>query len=1041
VTLPRDELVDYVERMLVGPVNGPEDEVAGMPNKRYLMGILFPVGSSTAEVLEEEHPDVDGASQGELLADDPVALSGQWLPSSIGLSLFLEGDESGIAVRTWGAAYDRVSEKPRRYGRRSLSDPADPEEHSIVVGKADYEALNGRARLRVRRRPLGDGTLLTVSLINKATMEPDTDPEPEDCLYQVGIAVEVGDGRILEYPSVQLLSRDPEEQELRLIHRAARTYAVGHGCAVKWTGRRLNRMDAVKTQLLPRHEVHGVTQTAPSGLKQDVLRVARLADPQLPWPQLREELSAFVEAYASWGRDERTRPDVPANLEGARSRIVDRIDLAAKRMKAGIGALEDETVRHAFRLANEAMAVQRLRQSKDLGGTRRRRDDGVDMTDDVTASDFSWYPFQLAFQLLVLPSLADDADPHQTDVDLIWFPTGGGKTEAYLAVAATEMFLRRMRRGKRGGGTAVLTRYTLRLLTAQQFERAAATICACEVIRRREADQLGTEAFSIGLWVGDAAVPNKCAKALELFTGLRQDEKPVNPFQLEQCPWCGTEIVPRVLSDDDADYGIDAGLNDFRLFCPTKKCPFHERLPVQVIDEVLYRQPPTLLLGTVDKFAQLAWNASGLSFFGGDSTDPPSMIIQDELHLLSGPLGTTVGVYEAAIETLCSRDGRAPKIIASTATIRRSDEQVRGLFGGRAVKLFPPSGVDSTNSFFARQDTEKPGRLYAGVMAQSHTLSTAMIHLSAALLQGVTELDLPAAERDAYWTLVAYHNSLRELGRTVTLARDDVPARLQGIAADKDAARSLGDDDVVELTSNVGGDNLTAILERMKQPVESPEVISVLACTNMLSVGVDVGRLGLMVVNGQPKTTSEYIQATSRVGRGGVPGLVFALYTATKPRDRSHYESFVPYHAAFYRHVEPTSVTPWSSASRDRAMHAAFVILVRAFAGLTDNRDAHRFDPEDPEVRRARDALVASVAGSDQEEVAAAAEFLDRRIKEWVDLIAEATDHDKRLHFRPGGKGVRSLLKNFGERGNGWNTLQSMRNVDRECLVRVQGEK
>jgi hypothetical protein len=289
--------------------------------------------------------------------------------------------------------------------------------------------------------------------------------------------------------------------------------------------------------------------------------------------------------------------------------------------------------------------------------------------------------------------------------------------------------------------------------------------------------------------------------------------------------------------------------------------------------------------------------------------------------------------------------------------------------------------------------------------------------------------------------MVAYHNSLRELGRTVTLARDDVPARLEGIAESSGSARPLGYDDVVELRSNAGGTNLTAILERMKRPLGTPDVISVLACTNMLSVGVDVGRLGLMVVNGQPKTTSEYIQATSRVGRGDVPGLVIALYTATKPRDRSHYESFVPYHAAVYRHVEPTSVTPWSSASRDRALHAAFVILIRAFDGLTDNRDAHRFDPDSRGVARARDVLVEAVRRSDPEEAETAASNVDRKIEGWVGLIQEAEERGKRLHFRPGGKGVPSLLKNFGDAGDGWDTLQSMRNVDRECLVRVQGEK
>jgi hypothetical protein len=251
----------------------------------------------------------------------------------------------------------------------------------------------------------------------------------------------------------------------------------------------------------------------------------------------------------------------------------------------------------------------------------------------------------------------------------------------------------------------------------------------------------------------------------------------------------------------------------------------------------------------------------------------------------------------------------------------------------------------------------------------------------------------------------------------------------------------VSDEDVVELTSNVGGNQLTGILERMKRGLEASDVISVLACTNMLSVGVDVARLGLMVVNGQPKTSSEYIQATSRVGRGEVPGLVVALYTSTKPRDRSHYEAFVPYHAALYRYVEPTSVTPWSPPSRDRALHAAFVVLVRRLAGLHDNAQANDFDAASAGVLRARDLLVEMIEDADPEEAPEAAKFLQRKIDEWTDLIEEAQDEGKALYFRPAGKGVRSLLRNFGESGAGWETLQSMRNVDRECLIRVQGEK
>jgi len=1041
MTLGRDNVVEYLESTLIGPVDGTTEQVPGMPNKRYLMGILFPPETSTHEALNEEHPDAIGVAEGELTGDDPVALSGQWLPSSIGISVFVEAGAS-LLVRVWGAGYARLEGNKRVYVREPLAERDHPEEQPLSSDVTSLAVLQGRADLRVRRRPLGAGELVTVAMVNPRQRADEDDPEPEECLYQTGFELSVGGERILEYPSVQLLSRDLDEQELRLTHRHSKTFAVGHGCAVEWNGESETRKRSVKTVLMPRHDVLGVTQAAPEGLAQDVLDVARLGSSKTDWGSLRGELEAFVGVYEAWGQLQATRTDVPTVLDTARRRIVDRITLAAERMRAGIRLLDaDADVRNAFRLANTAMAIQRMRQAKDRGGTRREVGSELDLRDDATDDGFRWYPFQLAFQLLVLPSLVSGDDPHRRDVDLIWFPTGGGKTEAYLAVAATEIFLRRIRHGDRGGGTAVLTRYTLRLLTAQQFQRAAATICACEVLRTRDVGLLGSEPITIGLWVGDAAVPNSCTGASERFSEVRGDDEPTNPFQLEVCPWCGTEIMPRVHSDDDEAYGIRAGLDDFRFNCPAEACPFHNELPVQVVDDALYKRPPTLLLGTVDKFARLAWAATGLAFFGaGGRFRPPSMIIQDELHLLSGPLGTTVGVYEAAIDALCSVEGEPPKIVASTATIRRSDDQVRGLFGGREVRLFPPSGVDAEDSFFARQDRSRPGRLYVGVMAQSHTLQTAMIHLGAALLEGVHEVDLTDAERDAYWTMVAYHNSLRELGRTVTLARDDIPARLEGIAGAESSSRRVDDEDVVELTSNVGGTNLTSVLARMARGLDTDDVISVLACTNMLSVGVDVPRLGLMVVNGQPKTTAEYIQATSRVGRGAVPGLVCALYTATKPRDRSHYETFGAYHASLYRHVEPTSVTPWSPASRDRALHAAFVILVRSLCGLASNSDAHRFDAAAPEVAAAKDLIMKAVVASDDEEVEVTSAFIDRKAEEWSELIADAEADGKTLYFSGGGKNVKTLLKRFGGFGKGWATLDSMRNVDRQSLVRVQGE-
>ncbi|MET8800670.1 helicase-related protein [Nocardia sp. NPDC004568] len=514
-------------------------------------------------------------------------------------------------------------------------------------------------------------------------------------------------------------------------------------------------------------------------------------------------------------------------------------------------------------------------------------------------------------------------------------------------------------------------------------------------------------------------------------------QEPDDRFLLERCPWCGTEIVPQ-RRGRSRDFGIRADGVSTSFFCPRDSCIFHELLPVAVVDEHIYRQPPTFVLGTVDKFARLAWEPEAGSLFGKNGKRAPSLVIQDELHLLAGPLGTTVGLYESAILELCAWSGTAPKIIASTATIRRSQEQIRSLYG-RSAQLFPPAGLDAGYSYFASPDTERPGRLYVGVMAQGHTASTATVHVGAAALQAPMEI-CDDALRDTYWTVVAYHNSLRELGRTVTIARDDIPARLEHLTSDTSRRRHLNDESVAELTSNIPRAAQPRLLDRLSRNFKERDSVSFLAATNMLAVGVDVPRLGLMLMNGQPKTTSEYIQATSRVGRKEVPGLIVTMFRSTKPRDRSHYESFGVYHRSLYRHVEPTSVTPWSMPSRQRALHAALVILVRHGLGLNaENMAGDILDYAD-HLARIRNILVGHVRRADPDEADAAAEQLDSLIAEWVQE-AENTRGSGHLYYRPQGRTYTALLTDFGKRGGLWETPQSMRNVDRDCLVAVRGAR
>ncbi|MGW7543418.1 helicase-related protein [Streptomyces sp. NPDC054770] len=1041
----RSDFVTYLRKQLVGPA-GPEDEtLVDPPDRRYLMGTLYPRGASLLEQAqddgEQDFSETEaGNGEEDSFADDPVAEANAWLPSSLGFSFFTNARH--IEVTCGASRYLTLREGGRRSWRRQ------PRLSTTEIVSAERTTpigiLDGHGLLHVRWRPFGNGHLITCVLANAHDEEESTHKDRELMLFQAQLQATTLDGSfILEYPSTRLNSRDEEEQELRVQYRDIVTRAVGHGCAVEWDYRS-DPVTTVRAEVMPQQVVEHIKPDGPKDLP--VLNLAYLSQPDVTVDDLKAELLSFVRGYREWFGTQRSDADsLPTWAVAPTARILERIGTAVDRMSSGVEALTASTpagarAREAFRLANRAMALQMLHSRKELAGSRRRRNSEV-LELSEPDGDYAWHPFQLAFFLIVIEGLMKPEHESRRTVDLIWFPTGGGKTEAYLLTACFEILWRRLTFGAAGGGTAVLSRYTLSLLTTQQFQRTATAVCALEYIRRGHdgalSHELGQEPFSIGLWVGKETTPNKISAAQDELDALKQMNNPDDRFLLERCPWCGTEIVPE-RQGRDRDFGIRADGVTTSFFCPRDACVFHELLPVSVVDEQMYKEPPTFVLGTVDKFARLAWESEAGKLFGGNGKRAPSLVIQDELHLLAGPLGTTVGLYEAAVLELCTRGGTMPKVIASTATIRRSQDQIRSLYG-RPAQLFPPAGINAGHSYFASPDNDKPGRLYVGVMAQGHTASTSTVHVGAAALQAPKEICDDDNLRDAYWTTVAYHNSLRELGRTVTIARDDIPARLEHLTKDDTQRRGLNDDAVVELTSNIPRAAQPRLLERLGKSFKEAGSVSFLATTNMLSVGVDVPRLGLMLMNGQPKTTSEYIQATSRVGRRHVPGLIVTLFRSTKPRDRSHYESFGVYHRSLYRHVEPTSVTPWSMPSRKRALHAVLTILVRHRIGLdAENRAGDILDHAD-EVARIRDLVVDHARRADLEEADAAAEQLDSLIEAWMQEAEIARGEGSRLYYQPQGRLHQSLLRDFGKQGGLWETAQSMRNVDRECLVSVKG--
>ncbi|MFM7169149.1 MAG: helicase-related protein, partial [Planctomycetaceae bacterium] len=690
-------------------------------------------------------------------------------------------------------------------------------------------------------------------------------------------------------------------------------------------------------------------------------------------------------------------------------------------------------------------------------------------------------------------------------VDLLFFPTGGGKTEAYLGLAAFTLVLRRMQNpGIASAGLSVLMRYTLRLLTLDQLGRAATLICALELERQNDVEKFGRWPFEIGLWVGKAATPNLMGakgdnnpdSARARTNAFQRGTSNAAPIPLEDCPWCGTKFSRNSFRlHPNPDFPTD-----LRVLCVNRHCEFSRdnMLPILAVDEPIYRRLPCFMIATVDKFAAMPWTGEVGQFFGRvqrhdasgfygpcDPTKgaplpngrllPPDIIIQDELHLISGPLGTMVGLYETAMNELCCREvnGRKirPKIIASTATVRRAENQIRALFNHRLVDIFPPPGPDRRDSFFAEtHSTEQSNpRLYLGVAAQGRSPKVVMLRVYLALLAAAQkEYDQhpkkkdPANPADPYMTLLGYFNSLRELGGTRRLVEDEIGSRVAGYGARKRVSETDGlfvdrriAYEVVELTSRVSTDKVSDAKRRLTQTFNDREHVDVALATNMISVGLDITRLGLMVVFGQPKSSAEYIQATSRVGRDhDRPGLVVTVLNVHKPRDRSHYERFSAYHQSFYRNVEVTSVTPFSPRALDRGLAGTLIAMARHGHGpMTAPAGALEILRERGQLDFVIDALVTrAVSHSDlpPDEL----ERLRQRVRdraldlldEWTRIAMELNQVGGRLQYQKEVGGAQRLiyeflnpdLKRLPARHKKFRANRSMRDVEPSVNLRLK---
>ena len=1074
----RKLLIDWTKKQITG---GPllDDQLIGeSPLNRFFTGFLFPI-------VEGDDSYDDAFDDDELFnnLDSPNAKPTQKSkrytpPSSVGFSFFISGDAPKLRVYCDAVKYAEkgngrdttgwVKKNEEQVWTREQLTGGDGEEVEFTPDSSnEVEIFNGNAKVDALWRPFQGGSIVTLSMSNIKHIEESTDgrtfniDKNRETLFEVEFKCIVDSGQIGEYPSKDKSLLTDEEKEIELRYKDEKIYAVGHGAAVEWH-KKLKGIE-LWVDFFPAVEVPQVT-TDTAGTDSKVLEFSFLKASNEK-EEVLTELVNFVDQYESWIDVQKNKAEFEEEEDKpTANEIVKKMQCAKERMRTGIELLRtNQIAKRSFAIINEAMLMQMSASDKAKG---------INKSND----EYRWRPFQLAFVLMLLESTINEDSVYRETLDLIWFPTGGGKTEAYLGLMAFLFIYRRQHYSSSYGGTVAIMRYTLRLLTSQQFLRASKVISALELIRRKQETLLGKEAITVGLWVGGARSPNSYKQALELV-----EDKQFSKLVLTACPWCNQEFKQN---------NYIAREDNFHFTCTNNACEFGEEsnnvLPYNVVDEALYERPPTLLIATVDKFARLAWEERAGRFFGIHGNRPPELIIQDELHLISSALGSIVGVYELAIDTALRFRGMSVKYIASTATIKNADKQVQKLFA-REMAIFPPSGLRIDDSYFAKTVplSVKAGRMYIGYLAPLLNRSKCLEPLAAALLAASTELFKDDDEYlDAWWTHLIYHGTLKAVGNTRTLYQGGIKEYLskytfENITKDIDSIspdysktygiktfenlasitdptlRSrvdkylpLRDLKVSTITGLQSAEENAQVFESLASSKEKDDAIDIALATNMVSVGLDVPRLALMIINGQPSTTAEYIQASSRVGRANVPGAVFINYYKTDARCLSHYENFKSFHGSFYRYVEPSSLTPFTPQARKRALHAALVIAIRhSNFGLLSNESAMQFNPEDEQTRkliklfkiRCKEAIGSAPTDGINIQLSVN-HHIDRLVQEWAEEVKYCNANKLRMAYFSKDKSYINLLRNFGENNGLWETLNSMRNVENSAVLKTSLE-
>ena len=983
----RQHIIDDMRTDLIGPME-PYEVLDENPRFAYLVGMLDVQSEENSDENEQEidtdanYEDEEDYTAGEEDDNEPIMTTRFQLPSSIGISFYISDETKSILLDVSWGDYTKSSEKyvgkdekehtRTVYNRQPMSETLTINFEDFSRTKEYSLKIDSNVHVYVSRISLkGNYSLVTAYVINKRINAEST---AERIMFQVELKAYSESQKpvfIAEHICRKILASDEFYFEQRPI------LGRGRGCAAIWDTPVNGRSTYIKSSFIPEYEFPGVS-AALEGFDKNYFSTSDMSVKSKKAETI-AKLNTLADSYEKWitetlETNDRMRDD--AFREKIGNLVFDRCKEALSRIREGIALIDnDDTTFEAFCFMNRVIFLQNSikRYSKKNGA-------GIScsfldfINPKIDENNFGWRPFQIAFILMNLSGIVDPKHKDRDIVDLLYFPTGGGKTEAYLGLMAFVIANRRLRKDdlslyERDGGVTIILRYTLRLLTTQQRDRITKMVLAAETIRRQKPQLFGNEPISIGFWVGGSVTPNK-------FEEFKDNpDKPYNAKkarnlvykQLLNCPFCGKTLI-------EENFNIDIEKKSIEIHCSNMNCQFYKykddriAIPVYLVDEEIYAKCPTIILSTVDKFANLPWEVRTNTLFGRvdrkcsrdgyvaigedhpqrhnrtDSLEastltqvkqflPPELIIQDELHLITGPLGTVYGAYETIIEDMCTYDGIKPKYVVSTATIKNAEAQAKCLYARQHTTQFPPSGFEIGDSFFIREiPVEKdPFRKYVGICAPGQSVKTALLRVYSIILQAAHNYSCQDEFKDVidpYYTLVGYFNSIRELGGAVRLLQDDIPKRIKRIIKkyNFNSYRNLFHN--VEITSRMASYKIPEKLNQLEINYQSRDCLDTAIATNMIAVGMDVDRLGLMVVTGQPKQNSEYIQATSRIGRA-FPGLVVTLYNAYRPRDLSHYENFTGYHSQLYRFVEGTTATPFSARARDRVMHALIISAIR----------------------------------------------------------------------------------------------------------------